>query len=167
MTTLLAEDTRRAAGQRWLVRYGLALIALVQAGLGFGALFLPADPHADMVAMPGMTHPVQPGFAGVSWNLALGAGLLCVALYPRLAGVWLPFYCGLTVLLGVVSVSDLFRGLSITGRISTHALSVTGLILLLVIYRRRHGTLDEAHSPTAHPERTRSTQASTCQNKTA
>ncbi|MGW3960154.1 hypothetical protein ACWED2_10040 [Amycolatopsis sp. NPDC005003] len=82
MTTLLAEDTQRAAAQSQLVRYALALIALLQAGLGFGALFLPVDPHADMVAMPGMTHPVQPGFAGVSWNLALGAGLLCVALYP-------------------------------------------------------------------------------------
>ena len=138
MTTLLAEDTRRTAAQRWPVRYVLALIALVQAGLGFGALFLPADPDAGMAAMPGMTHPVQP--AGVSWNLALGAGLLGVALYPRLAGVWLPFSCGLTVVLGVASVSDLVRGLSITGRISTHALSVTGLILLLVVYRRRNGS---------------------------
>ncbi|HET6711192.1 hypothetical protein [Amycolatopsis sp.] len=122
------------------MRYALALIALVQAGLGFGALFMPADGHADMVAMPGMTYPVQPGFAGVSWNLALGAGLLCVALYPRLAAVWLPFYCGLTIVLGVASVSDLFRGLSVTGRISTHALSVTGLVLLLVVYRRGAGT---------------------------
>lgn len=118
------------------MRYVLALIALVQAGLGFGALFLPADLHADMVAMPGMTESVQPGFAGASWNLALGAGLLCVALYPRLAGVWLPFYCGLTVVLGVGSVSDLFRGLSITGRISTHVLSVAGVIVLLVVYLR-------------------------------
>ena len=138
MTTLLAEGTRRAAAQGWLVRYALALIALVQAGLGFGTLFLPADPSSDMAAMPGMTHPVQPGFAGVSWNLALGAGLLCVALYPRLAGIWLPFYCGLTVVLGVASASDLLRGLPITGRISTHALSVTGLVLLLVVNRRRN-----------------------------
>ncbi|SED09382.1 hypothetical protein SAMN04489727_6379 [Amycolatopsis tolypomycina] len=115
------------------MRYALALIALVQAGLGFGALFLPTD--AGMTAMPGMTHPVQP--AGVSWNLALGAGLLCVALYPRLASAWLPLYGGLTVVLGVASVSDLLRGLSITGRISTHALSVIGLVLLLVVYRRR------------------------------
>ncbi|MGW3960155.1 hypothetical protein ACWED2_10045 [Amycolatopsis sp. NPDC005003] len=44
----------------------------------------------------------------------------------------------MTVVLGVASVSDLFRGLPITGRISTHALSTTGLILLLVVYRRRN-----------------------------
>ncbi|MCR6484990.1 hypothetical protein M8542_19350 [Amycolatopsis sp. OK19-0408] len=140
MTTLLADGTRLAAPEKWLARYVLALLALVQAGLGFGALFLPADPHADMAGMPGMagmTHPAQPSFAGVSWNLALGAGLLVVALYPRLAGLWLPVYCGLTVVLGVASVSDLVRGLPVTGRIATHVLSVVGVALLLVVYRRR------------------------------
>ncbi|MEU5265493.1 hypothetical protein [Amycolatopsis sp. NPDC021455] len=135
------------------MRYALALIALVQAGLGFGVLFLPAGPPADMVAMPGMTHPGEPGFAGVPWNLALGAGLLCVALYPRLAGVWLPFYCGMTVVLGVASVSDLVRGLPITGRISTHALTVTGLILLLVVYRRVRRAVPRS---AVNPGRTRS-----------
>ncbi len=132
------------------MRYALALIALVQAGLGFGTLFLAAGAHADMAGMPGMTYPVQPGFAGVSWNLALGAGLLCVALYPRLAGIWLPFYCGLTVVLGVASASDLFRGLPITGRISTHALSVTGLVLLLVVYRRRNAEVATGSADAHH-----------------
>lgn len=115
------------ARDKWTARVALAIVGLVQSGLGFGELLLPGGGHAG-----GAIHLSNESAA---WNLALGIGLLWAALHPRAAGAQLPLFGGFALVLGAVSVLDASGGQVGPGRLLTHGLLLAGLVLLVVVHR--------------------------------
>ncbi|MBK1787644.1 zf-HC2 domain-containing protein [Prauserella cavernicola] len=117
--------------ERWGLRMALAVIALAQAGLGFGQLLGMGGAHAGHATGAGHL-----GNESAAWNLAIGIGLLWAALRPKSAGGLLPALTGFAVVLGVVSVSDLVGGAVTEGRVLSHGIMLAGVVLLFFVHRQ-------------------------------
>ncbi|HEY3477364.1 MAG TPA: zf-HC2 domain-containing protein [Streptomyces sp.] len=119
--------------EKWAARVALAIVGLVQSGLGFAEFLLPDETHAGHGGL-GAIHLSNESAA---WNLALGIGLLWAALRPRAAGAQLPLFGGFALVLGVISVVDVSGGQVTAGRLLTHVFLVAGLVLLYLVHREQ------------------------------
>lgn len=117
--------------ERWGLRLALAVVALLQASLGFAQLLGVDTTHAAHAA-----EAAHLGNESAAWNLAIGIGLLWAALRPRSAGGLLPALTGFAVVLAVVSASDLFGGLVTGARVLSHGIMLAGVVLLFFVYRQ-------------------------------
>ncbi|MEU6645348.1 hypothetical protein ABZ863_22730 [Saccharomonospora sp. NPDC046836] len=131
--------------ERWGARVALAIVALAQAGLGFGQLLGTSATHAGHAGV-GAVHL---GNESAAWNLAVGIGLLWAALRPASSGGLLPALTGFTLVLGAVSASDLFGGAVTAGRVLSHGIMLAGLCLLFVVHRQNRATAGPAPSHAA------------------
>ncbi|WP_254896930.1 zf-HC2 domain-containing protein [Amycolatopsis sp. Hca4] len=123
--------------QRWGVRVALALVALVQSGLGLAELLGADVGHVGHAGHGGFAAAVHLGNESAAWNVAVGIGLLWAALRPATAAGLLPALGGFVVVLGITSGVDLTTGEVAPDRVASHALVVAGLALLFAV-RRQH-----------------------------
>ncbi|CCH33157.1 zf-HC2 domain-containing protein [Actinosynnema sp. NPDC047251] len=135
------------ATRGWYPRAALAGVAVAQITLGLGQV-LGSGP-AGGPAVGGSTvggsagHGIHGATGGhlfnesTAWNLALGLGLLWTALRPRATTGLLPVVAGFVVVLGAFSVQDLVSGEATVQRVTSHAILVLGLVLLVVVHRGR------------------------------
>jgi predicted anti-sigma-YlaC factor YlaD len=136
---------------RWWPRVALGGVAIAQLALGMSQVFGMDD---------GMTTSAMPGgvFSGehllnesTAWNLALGLGLLWVALRTKAVTGMLPVLTGFLAVLTVFTVHDLIVGDVTVARVASHGLLVVGLGLLYVVAhqdpQRRHPIPDGARRP--------------------
>ncbi|MBW4721988.1 zf-HC2 domain-containing protein [Saccharothrix obliqua] len=134
---VLAAAPEMPATRGWYPRVGLAGVAVAQITLGLSQV-LGTGPE------PGATGHGIHGASGshlfnesTAWNLALGLGLLWTALRPRATTGMLPVVAGFVALLGVFSVQDLMSGQATVQRVTSHAILVLGLVLMVVVHRGR------------------------------
>ncbi|WP_410643323.1 zf-HC2 domain-containing protein [Amycolatopsis sp. lyj-346] len=132
---ILTEVPAPPSGQRRGLRIALALVALVQCGLGLAELLGTGLGHAGHGGM--VTVAVHLGNESAAWNLAVGLGLLWAAVRPATAAGLLPALTGFVVVLGVTSGIDLADGRVTVARVLSHGLVVAGVGLLYAV-RRRH-----------------------------
>lgn len=141
---------RRSDRLPWL-RILLAAIAVVQIGIGMAQFVTPMFGH-------GAHQGVEPMFGHVgretaAFNIAIGAGMLWVALYPRRAVDQLPLLGTLVVLLGLVSAYDLGSGNVGWTRLVTHLPVLLATVVVVALHRRRPRPVDpeasrvEAYDP--------------------
>ncbi|NUT97622.1 MAG: hypothetical protein HOY78_36925, partial [Saccharothrix sp.] len=127
----------------WYPRLGLAGVAVAQLTLGLSQVLGLRAPH-------GAGHLFNESTA---WNLALGLGLLWTALRPRAAAGMLPVMAGFVVVVGVYSFSDLAGGVVSVERVTSHAILVVGLVLLVLVHRGRRNPDDgRAVAPDDSPD---------------
>ncbi|CAL9418624.1 putative protein [Actinosynnema sp. ALI-1.44] len=119
----------QAPTRGWYPRLGLAGVAVAQLTLGLAQLL-----GANPAAAHGAGHLFNESTA---WNLALGLGLLWTALRPRATSGMLPVVAGFVVVVGVYSFRDLAGGVVSVGRVTSHAIVLLGLLLLVVVHRGR------------------------------
>nr|WP_246481225.1 hypothetical protein [Amycolatopsis umgeniensis] len=119
--------------ERWGLRIALAIVALIQSGLGFGQLIMPETGHGGHAGVTGAAHL---GNESAAWNLAVGIGLLWAALRPRTAAGLVPVLAGFVVVLGTVSTIDLISGQVTAERVLSHSLVVVGVGLLIAVRRQ-------------------------------
>ncbi|MEU4804178.1 zf-HC2 domain-containing protein [Actinosynnema sp. NPDC023587] len=134
---VLAAAPPVAPTRGWYPRAGLAGVAVAQVTLGLGQV-LGSGPEGGTAG-----HGIH-GASGshlfnesTAWNLALGLGLLWTALRPRATTGMLPVVAGFVVVLGAFSVQDLVTGEATVQRVTSHAVLVLGLVLLVVVHRGR------------------------------
>ncbi|WP_433261874.1 zf-HC2 domain-containing protein [Actinosynnema sp. CS-041913] len=125
------------ATRGWYPRAALAGVAVAQITLGLAQVLGPG-------AAPDLAGHGIHGASGnhlfnesTAWNLALGLGLLWTALRPRATTGMLPVVAGFVVVLGAFSVQDLVAGQATVQRVTSHAILVLGLLLLVVVHRGR------------------------------
>lgn len=135
LTERILTEVPAPSAQRWGLRIALALVALVQSGLGFAELLGADVGHAGHGGMMAMA--VHLGNESAAWNLAMGFGLLWAALRPATASGLLPALAGFVAVLGLVSGIDLFDGDVTVSRVLSHGLLVAGVGLLYGV-RRQH-----------------------------
>ncbi|MGW3966633.1 zf-HC2 domain-containing protein [Amycolatopsis sp. NPDC005003] len=139
---------------RWGLRIALALVALVQSGLGLAELLGADVGHAEHGGMTAMAAHL--GNESAAWNLAVGFGLLWAALRPATASGLLPALAGFVAVLGIMSGIDLSDGQVTVSRVLSHGLLVAGVGLLYGVRRRHRRTSTPGPStraePTAHDE---------------
>jgi predicted anti-sigma-YlaC factor YlaD len=135
LTERILTEVPAPSGQRWGLRIALALVALVQSGLGLAELLGTDVGHTEHGGMMAMA--VHLGNESGAWNLAVGFGLLWAALRPATAAGLLPALTGFVVVLGLVSGVDLFGGQVTVARVLSHGLLVAGVGLLYGV-RRQH-----------------------------
>ncbi|WP_309115751.1 zf-HC2 domain-containing protein [Saccharothrix sp.] len=124
----------------WYPRLGLAGVAVAQVTLGLSQLLGP-----NPAASHGAGHLFNESTA---WNLALGLGLLWTALRPRATSGMVPVVAGFVVVVGVYSFQDLAVGVVSVERVTSHAILLLGLVLLVLVHRGRRDP-DDGH--TARP----------------
>jgi predicted anti-sigma-YlaC factor YlaD len=154
LTERILTEVPAPSGQRWGLRIALALVALVQSGLGLAELLGADVGHAGHGGMMAMA--VHLGNESGAWNLAVGFGLLWAALRPATASGLLPALAGFVAVLGLVSGIDLFDGQVTVSRVLSHGLLVAGVGLLYGVRRQHRRTSTPGPStrvePTAHDE---------------
>ncbi|MEO6084565.1 MAG: zf-HC2 domain-containing protein [Umezawaea sp.] len=116
----------------WTARAALAGVAVAQLTLGLAQVFGVDTGHAGHAG--GATHLFNESTA---WNLALGLGMLWTALRPGATTGVLPVMAAFVAVLVPFSAQDLLSGAASMSRITSHALLVLGLVLLLVVHRGR------------------------------
>lgn len=135
-----ARPPRRVpAGRAWWCRLALAGVALAQLWLGVDQL---------LGAGTGMSHPMSlPGMGAhlfdesTAWNLALGLGMLWVAVRVRAAAGMLAVLAGFLLVLTAFCVHDLAAGEVTVARVASHGLLVVGLAMVWLVQRAtRDGT---------------------------
>ncbi|MEV0675545.1 zf-HC2 domain-containing protein [Actinosynnema sp. NPDC050436] len=136
---VVAAAPQVGATRGWYPRAALAGVAVAQVTLGLGQL-LGSGPEGGSTG-----HGIH-GASGshlfnesTAWNLALGLGLLWAALRPRATTGMLPVLAGFVVVLGAFSAQDLVNGEATVQRVTSHAVLVLGLVLLVVVHRGRRG----------------------------
>ncbi|SEF37407.1 Predicted anti-sigma-YlaC factor YlaD, contains Zn-finger domain [Amycolatopsis pretoriensis] len=132
LTAAILATAPPPAREKWAARVALALVGLVQSGLGFAEFLVPGDGHAGHT---GALPAIHLSNESAAWNLALGIGLLWAALRPRAAGAQLPLFGGFALVLGVVSAVDLSDGEVGAGRLLTHGFLVVGIVLMVLVHR--------------------------------
>ncbi len=162
----LGATAAEAGGTRgWYARSGLAGVAVAQITLGLAQVLGSGPVDAETAG-----HGIH-GASGshlfnesTAWNLALGLGLLWTALRPRATTGMVPVVAGFVVVLGVFSVQDLIAGQATVQRVTSHAILVLGLVLLLVVHRgrrdpdRARAGIDTSLDTGSPPETSRSEQ---------
>lgn len=123
--------------QRWGLRLALAVVALVQSGLGLAELLGADVGHA---AHDGLAVAVYLGNESAAWNVAIGLGLLWAALRPSAATGLLAAFTGFVVVLGIASGVDLSAGQVSVARVLSHGVVVIGVVLLYAVWHqhKRH-----------------------------
>jgi predicted anti-sigma-YlaC factor YlaD len=116
----------------WTARAVLAGVAVAQLTLGLAQVFGVDTGHAGHGG--GATHLFNESTA---WNLALGLGMFWTALRPRATTGMVPVMAAFVAVLVPFSAQDLLSGAAPVSRITSHALLVIGLALLLVVHRGR------------------------------
>lgn len=154
LTERILAEVPAPPAQRWGLRIALALVALVQSGLGLAGLLGADVGHAEHSGMMAMA--VHLGNESAAWNLAVGFGLLWAALRPATASGLLPALAGFVAVLGLMSGIDLFDGQVTVSRVLSHGLLVAGVGLLYGVRRRHRRTSTPGPStrvePTTHDE---------------
>lgn len=135
LTERILTEVPAPSPQRWGLRIALALVALVQSGLGFAELLGADVGHAEHDGMMAMAAHL--GNESGAWNLAVGFGLLWAALRPATASGLLPALAGFVAVLGLMSGLDLADGQVTVSRVLSHGLLVAGVGLLYGV-RRQH-----------------------------
>lgn len=131
----------------WYPRAALAGVAVAQITLGL-AQVLGTGSGADGHGAHGVVGGSHLFNESTAWNLALGLGLLWTALRPRATTGMLPVLSGFVVVLGAFSAQDLAAGQATVQRVTSHAILVLGLLLLVVVHRgRRDPRGDRAADP--------------------
>ncbi|WP_326834948.1 zf-HC2 domain-containing protein [Amycolatopsis rhabdoformis] len=134
---------------RWGLRLALAVVALVQSGLGLAELMGADVGHAEH---GGLVAAVHLGNESGAWNVAVGIGLLWAALRPSAASGLLPTLSGFVVLLGIMSGLDLASGQVSAGRVVSHGLIVIGVGLLYAVHRAEKSRAPAPPSADGLPE---------------
>ncbi|MGM1063229.1 zf-HC2 domain-containing protein [Saccharothrix sp. Mg75] len=139
----------------WYPRAALAGVAVAQLTLGL-AQVLGTSTAAARAAGHGIhdSTGVHLFNESTAWNLALGLGLLWAALRPRAAIGLLPVVAAFVAVLAAFSTRDLITGQATATRVTSHAILVLGLALLLLVHRthrRPDGTDSTTPLPTATP----------------
>jgi len=116
----------------WTARAVLAGLAVAQLTLGLAQVFGVDSGHAGHEG--GATHLFNESTA---WNLALGLGMFWTALRPGATTGMLPVMAAFVAVLVPFSAQDLVSGAAPVSRITSHALLVLGLVVLLVVHRDR------------------------------
>jgi predicted anti-sigma-YlaC factor YlaD len=150
LTERILAEVPAPPAQRWGRRIALALVALVQCGLGFAGLLGEDVGHAGHDGVLAMA--VHLGNESAAWNLAVGLGLLWAALRPATAAGLLPALTGFVVILGVMSGIDLSDGQVTLPRVLSHGLLVAGVGLLFAVRQEHRRT--PVPSPGTHGETT-------------
>lgn len=132
---VLAAAPPLARTRGWYARGGLAAVAVAQLTLGLSQV-LGSGTAAARVHGPGGGHLFNESTA---WNLALGLGLLWVALKPRAAGGLLPVVSAFVAVLAFFSVGDLVSGAATVSRVTSHVILLLGLVMLVVVRRGHRG----------------------------
>lgn len=124
-----------AADRGWWWRAALGGVAIAQLGLGLGQLLGVDTGMTSPSAAPGdmSAHLFDESTA---WNVALGIGMLWVALRSRAAAGMLPVFGGFLALLTAFSVHDLIVGDVPVARVVSHGLLVAGFALMCVVHRQ-------------------------------
>ena len=113
-----------------VVRAALAAVAIGQFALAVSAVAVTDADHGMELDGASMTHFAHESAA---WNLALGVAFAWVATTrARPAAALVPAIAAFVGLLTALSVPDLLAGRVDPSRLSSHALVVAGLILLVV-----------------------------------
>lgn len=126
-----AAPARAVDDRTQLLRWCLALIALVQLGLALPALLL-GDSGT----------PLHVARHLGSFTLALGAGMLYVAWRPRVAGPLLPVVAVLVACLVGTSVVDVALGNAAASGEVAHVPEVAGLVAVWCLARRASDATD-------------------------
>ncbi|MFB9691228.1 zf-HC2 domain-containing protein [Amycolatopsis plumensis] len=150
LTERILTEVPAPSGQRWGLRIALALVALVQCGLGLAELLGTDVGHAGHGGMMAMA--VHLGNESAAWNFAIGLGLLWAAARPATATGLLPALTGFIVVLGVTSGIDLADGRVTVGRVLSHGLVVAGVGLLYAVRQQHRRT--PVPGPSTHGETT-------------
>ena len=132
VATDAAARSRSGSRAALALRVALALVGLVQAGIGWPAVALGID------TMPAPMHVAHETGA---WNVALAVAFLAVARRPRYAAGLLPLLAALVAALALVTLPDLVAGHVPPGRLGVHLLIVAGLVLVVAITRGADGTV--------------------------
>jgi len=135
LTERILAEVPAPPAHRWGRRIALALVALVQCGLGLSELLGTDVGHAEHGGM--LAVAVHLGNESAAWNLAIGLGLLWAAMRPATAAGLLPALTGFVVILAVMSGIDLSGGEVTLARVLSHALLVAGVGLLFAV-RQQH-----------------------------
>ncbi len=121
-----ALPARQVLRRRRLLRLALAVVGVVQVGIGAPSLF---GGSIDLAMSAHAAHE------NAAWNVALGAAFLATAVRPQRAAGLLP---GLGVFVGVLaalSIRDVASGAVAIGRLATHLGIVAGLVLVFALAR--------------------------------
>ncbi|CCH87391.1 conserved membrane protein of unknown function [Modestobacter italicus] len=124
-------DPGPAAARQVRVRLGdLALrLTLLAVGVGQAALAVPSLTTGTGV----MSAPTHVAHETGAWGLAVAVSFLAVAAAPRLAAGALPFLAAFTLLLTVLTVSDLTAGMVHVERAAGHLLVLAGVAAVSVL----------------------------------
>jgi predicted anti-sigma-YlaC factor YlaD len=126
ITERIALPTRRVLRRRHVLRLALAVVGLVQLGIGVPAL----TGHSI-----GMAMSAHSAHEAAAWNLAIGAAFVAVASVPRRAAGLIPLLTTFLVVLGALSVRDFAAGTVSADRLATHVVALVGLLLLIGLDR--------------------------------
>lgn len=138
----LPTPRRWPAWQRWLPP-ALAIVAIGQLFVGLTQLFSPLLGHAGHSAGELTAGGSVEGIFGhvaretAAFNLAIGIGVLWVALHPERALGQLPVLVSLVLGLALVSALDLGRGQIGPVRLSTHLPVVLAAAIVFAMVRAR------------------------------
>jgi predicted anti-sigma-YlaC factor YlaD len=122
----VALPTRRVLRRRYVLRLALAVVGVVQLGVGLPAV------TGHSIGMVMSTHSAHEAAA---WNLAIGAAFVAVASLPRRAAGLIPLLGTFLVVLAILSARDYAAGTVSGGRLATHAVALAGLLLLIALDR--------------------------------
>ncbi|MGX6607741.1 hypothetical protein ACWKSP_37285 [Micromonosporaceae bacterium Da 78-11] len=111
-----------------VARWALVAVAVLQIGLGVAQI---AGIHAVDLVNGGHV-----GNESAAWNIAWGAAFLGVARAGRCHTGVLTMLSAFLAVLSLLTVSDLLGGRVGLGRLGTHAVLVTGFLLVLHLTRR-------------------------------
>ncbi|TWP48512.1 hypothetical protein FKR81_28425 [Lentzea tibetensis] len=117
----------------WLPRMLLGGVAVAQLTIGLAQILGTGESaHSGHSTGVDSSHLFNESTA---WNLALGLGLLWTALRPAAASGLLPVVGAFVAVLIPFSASDLLGGAATVSRVTTHALLILGLALLVIVHR--------------------------------
>lgn len=138
--------------QRWLP-VALAVVAIGQLAVGLAQLFSPIVGHGAHSAgepLPVFGHVERETAA---FNLAIGVGLLWVALHPERALGQVPLLVSLVLALSLVTAFDLGRGDVGLVRLSTHLPVLLAALIVLAMTRGRTTPADPGSAHAGDHER--------------
>jgi predicted anti-sigma-YlaC factor YlaD len=114
----------------WWARIALVVVAAAQVGLVLSQMLGVGVGHGGV---PASGHVLN---ESLSWNLAIGVGLLWAAFRTRVTSGLIPVLGGFVLLVAAYSGHDLATGAVAGSRVVQHGLLVLALGLLIVINRR-------------------------------